>query len=119
MHRTAALAALTDVGAVVVFCLLGRRSHAEALSLAGLAATMWPFVTGTLTGWVLARGWRRPLAVAPTGVIVWAATVTVGMLLRKVSGQGTATAFVVVATVSTAVLLLGWRAATALAARRR
>lgn len=121
--RTVTLAALADVVAVVVFCTLGRRSHSEALSLAGIAGTAWPFLAGTLTGWLLARGWRRPLALAPTGVTVWVATVTVGMLLRKASGQGAehgpATAFLVVATLSTAVLLLGWRAATALAARRR
>jgi len=33
----------------------------------------------------------------------------VGMALRVVSGQGTAVAFIVVATVFTALLLLGWR----------
>jgi hypothetical protein len=38
------------------------------------------------------------------------ATVIVGMLLRKASSQGVAASFVVVASLVTAVLLLGWRA---------
>jgi hypothetical protein len=40
---------------------------------------------------------------------VWVATVVVGMLLRKATSSGVAPSFVVVASVSTAVLLLGWR----------
>lgn len=104
----AALAA--DVLCVVVFCAIGRRSHAEGLTVAGVAQTAWPFLAGTAFGWVLARAWRRPVALLPTGVAVWVATVVVGMVLRKVSGQGTATSFIVVATLTTAALLLGWRA---------
>ncbi|CFE43389.1 transmembrane protein [Mycobacterium tuberculosis] len=104
---------------MLVFCAVGRRSHAEGLSVTGLAATAWPFLTGTGIGWVLARGWRRPTALAPTGVIVWLCTIVVGMVLRKVSSAGVAASFVVVASAVTAVLLLGWRAAVALMAPHR
>jgi hypothetical protein len=104
----AALAA--DVVCVLVFCAIGRRSHAEGLTVAGVAQTAWPFLAGTSLGWLLARAWRRPVALLPTGVTVWVATVVVGMLLRKVSGQGTAASFIVVATLTTEALLLGWRA---------
>ncbi|OBA75410.1 hypothetical protein A5641_25650 [Mycobacterium sp. 1554424.7] len=117
MRRMAYL--LVDVVAVLVFCALGRRSHAEGLTVGGVATTAWPFLTGTVVGWLLSRGWRRPTAVAPTGVIVWGSTVVVGMLLRKVSAAGVAASFVVVAATVTAVLLLGWRAAAGLALRRR
>jgi hypothetical protein len=41
-------------------------------------------------------------------------TVVGGMLLRKATSAGVSTSFVVVASLSTAVLLLGWRAAAAL-----
>lgn len=117
MRPRRALAGLAaDVVAVLVFCAVGRRSHAEGLSVTGLAATAWPFLTGTGIGWVLARGWRRPTALAPTGVIVWLCTIVVGMVLRKVSSAGVAASFVVVASAVTAVLLLGWRAAVALMA---
>jgi peptidoglycan/LPS O-acetylase OafA/YrhL len=108
-----------DVVAVVVFCAVGRRSHEEGLDLGGVATTAWPFLTGTLVGWLVSRAWRQPTAVAPTGVIVWLCTVAVGMLLRKASSAGVAASFVVVAASVTAVLLLGWRAVAGLAPRRR
>ncbi len=108
-NRATLVALATDVGCVVVFCTIGRRSHAEGLSLAGIAETAWPFLAGTAVGWLVSRGWRSPAAVLPTGVVVWVATVVVGMLLRKATSSGVATSFIVVASVSTAVLLLGWR----------
>lgn len=108
-----------DVVGVLVFCALGRRSHDEGLNVTGVAATAWPFLTGTAIGWLAARGWRRPTAVAPTGVVVWLATVVVGMVLRKATSAGVAASFVVVATTVTALLLLGWRVAVGLTLRRR
>lgn len=93
-----------------MFCAIGRRSHAEGLTVTGVAETAWPFLTGTLVGWVLSRGWRHPTALAPTGLTVWLATVIVGMILRKASSQGVAVSFIVVASLVTALLLLGWRA---------
>jgi hypothetical protein len=108
-----------DVVGVLVFCALGRRSHAEGLTVTGVASTAWPFLTGTVIGWLASRGWRRPTAVVPTGVVVWICTVAVGMLLRKASSAGVAASFVVVASSVTAVLLLGWRASVGLALRRR
>jgi Protein of unknown function (DUF3054) len=109
----------TDVVAVLVFCALGRRSHDEGLNVTGVAATAWPFLSGTVVGWLVSRAWRRPTAVAPTGLIVWLCTVVVGMLLRKASSAGVAASFVVVAATVTAVLLLGWRAAVGVTQRRR
>jgi len=116
--RPAVLALAGDIVCVVVFCALGRRSHAEGLTLAGIVETTWPFLSGTALGWVVSRGWRAPTALVPTGVIVWIATVVVGMLLRKASSQGVATSFVIVASVVTALLLLGWRGVAALVRRR-
>ncbi|MDI3312852.1 MAG: DUF3054 domain-containing protein [Mycobacterium sp.] len=108
-----------DVLGVLVFCAAGRRSHDEGLGAAGLAVTAWPFLTGTVTGWLASRGWRRPTALAPTGVVVWLCTLVVGMLLRKATAAGVAASFVVVAASVTAVLLLGWRAVAESALRRR
>jgi peptidoglycan/LPS O-acetylase OafA/YrhL len=108
-----------DVLGVLVFCAAGRRSHDEGVDVTGLATTAWPFLGGTALGWLLSRAWRRPAAVVPTGVIVWLSTVVAGMLLRKASSAGVAASFVVVASLVTAVLLLGWRAAADLAVRLR
>jgi len=116
--RAGLTALATDVVCVIVFCTIGRRSHAEGLTLSGIAETAWPFLIGTLTGWLVTLGWRRPAALVPTGVAVWLCTVVVGMLLRKVTSAGVAPSFIVVASLSTAVLLLGWRAGAALLTRR-
>ncbi|WP_059015136.1 DUF3054 domain-containing protein [Mycobacterium sp. M26] len=118
-NRSAAVSLAADLLLVVVFCTIGRRSHAEGLTVSGIAETAWPFLSGTLVGWLLARAWRAPTAVAPTGVIVWVSTVVVGMVLRKASSQGVAVSFIVVASLVTALFLLGWRAAAALIAKRR
>ena len=70
-------------------------------------------------GWVVVRALRRawPLEVSP-GVTVWFATVLVGLVLRRATGQGTAASFVLVAAVVLALFLLGWWALAALARRR-
>ncbi|MDY6995335.1 MAG: DUF3054 domain-containing protein [Actinomycetota bacterium] len=117
-RSTAWKALAADALCVVVFCTIGRRSHDEGLSIAGIAETAWPFLTGTGVGWLAARAWRRPTSLAPTGIAVWAATVVIGMLLRKATGQGTATSFIVVASLTTAALLLGWRAGARALGRR-
>lgn len=118
----AALAA--DVVLVIVFCLLGRRSHDEALAISGVLRTVWPFLTGLAVGWVAVFAIRRdrwtPTAPAPFGLVIWASTLVVGMLARAVSGQGTALSFVLVAATVLAVFLLGWRlVATTARARGR
>jgi hypothetical protein len=111
-------AVAADVVCVAVFCAIGRRSHAEGLTVSGIAETAWPFLTGAGVGWLLSRGWQRPTALLPTGIVVWACTVVVAMLLRKATSQGTAASFIVVASLITAALLLGWRAVARLMARR-
>src|SRR6201981_714989 len=108
-----------DVIGVLVFCAAGRRSHDEGLSVSGVATTAWPFLTGTVVGWLASRAWRRPTALVPTGVTVWLCTVAGGMVLRKASSAGVAASFVVVAASVPAVLLLGWRAVLGLSPRHR
>ena len=117
MQRLAWLS--VDVIGVLVFCAVGRRSHDEGLNIGGVATTAWPFLAGTVVGWLASRGWRQPTAVVPTGVSVWLCTVVVGMVLRKASSAGVAASFVVVAASVTAFLLLGWRTLAGMALRRR
>ena len=119
--RTRALAALAaDIAFVALFAAVGRRNHAEGLSIGGVVETAWPFVVGTAVGWVISRGWHRPTAVVPTGVTIWVCAVVVGMLLRKATSEGTAASFIVVTTLTMGLLLLGWRAAvTRVTGRRR
>ncbi len=114
----AVTAAAVDLVCVLVFCAVGRQSHAEGVTVAGVIETAWPFLTGTVTGWLLSRGWRRPTALIPTGLTVWIATVAVGMAVRPLVGQGVAVSFIVVAATVTAVLLLGWRLLSRLVSNR-
>ena len=116
--RTIALALLLDTLLVVAFAALGRASH-DSDVFGGLWQTAWPFLLGLALGWLVTLAWRAPLAPVRTGLGIWAATVIGGMLLRAASGQGTAPAFIIVATLTLLVLLVGWRVIAALVARRR
>ena len=87
------------------------------MTVTGIAETAWPFLVGIATGWLVSRGWQRPAALVPTGVTVWLCTVVAGMLLRKLTSAGTAPSFIVVASLSTALLILGWRAGVRLLSR--
>ena len=121
-RRFPVLALVIDLVLVVVFAAIGRATHdGDVLGPAGsgLATTAWPFVVALLVGWIVTRAWRRPAAIAKTGLPVWAITVALGMVLRALSGQGVAVAFVVVATTTLAVMLLGWRGIARLASRSR
>jgi hypothetical protein len=105
-----ALPAVLDVVLVLLFAAVGRRSHTEGVDVAGIVRTGTPFLVGTAAGWLLAGltldSGPRSLAF---GAVVVVCTVVVGMLLRRVAGEGTAWSFVLVATTVLAVLLLGWR----------
>jgi hypothetical protein len=107
-----------DAALVTVFAAIGRASHGED-ALAGLWVTAWPFLAALVAGWVVSLAWRSPLAPVRTGLPVWVVTVAGGMLLRAVSGQGTAFAFIVVATVTLLLFLVGWRVVAAVVRRFR
>ena len=107
--RSARLAAVLDVGCVLVFVIIGRDSHAKGESLAGIASTAWPFLAGLAFGWLAARAWRQPFRLWPAGVSAWLGAVVLGMLFRVLSGQGTAAAFIGVALAFLGLFLLGWR----------
>jgi hypothetical protein len=117
--RSVRLAVLLDCCCVLVFVIIGRASHAKGESLAGIASTAWPFLAGLGIGWLAARAWRRPLGLYPAGVGGWLGAVALGMVLRVVSGQGTAFAFVLVALAFLGLFLLGWRLVARLAGVRR
>lgn len=111
-----------DLLLVVAFAAIGRASHESGVlgnGGLGLLTTAWPFVVALVLGWLLSLAWRAPLAPLRTGVPVWVVTVAGGMLLRALSGQGTALPFVVVATLALLATLVGWRLAAAFVRRSR
>ena len=98
-----------DLVLVLVFAVIGRASHGEALTPGGILVTAWPFLLAGAVGSVLAclvlrLGWLKE------GALVWLTTAVVGLLLRGVTGGGMAVAFIIVATTVLGVLLVGWRA---------
>lgn len=108
-----------DVFAVVLFVALGRRSHDESGALAAVVETAAPFLVGLAVGWGTIRAWRRPTRVV-TGLAIWPITILVGMIVRNlVFDRGTATSFVVVATLFVGAFLVGWRVAVGWVDRRR
>lgn len=117
--RRVALAAGLDVFVVIAFVAIGRRNHEEGSAIGDIAATGAPFLIGLAVGWLAARAWQRPVAIA-TGLVVWPITVAVGMIARRiVFDDGTAIAFVIVATIFLGVFLVGWRAGFGMVERRR
>lgn len=113
------LALVVDVLLVLVFATIGRASHAESVDAAGVWDTAWPFLAGLIMSWIATRAWRAPLGALWPGLGLWVGTVAFGMIFRLATGSGAATAFIIVATVTLAIFLLGWRGIAALVRRIR
>ncbi|TGN64141.1 DUF3054 domain-containing protein [Nocardioides eburneiflavus] len=108
---------VVDLLLVGVFAVVGRLSHYGTLTVGGWWTTAWPFLAGTLAAWaVLMAAGREPAAVS-SGVVVWLGALVGGMALRQVDSQGTATPFVVVATLVLGALLVLPRVGARLSAR--
>ncbi|MFH5877571.1 DUF3054 domain-containing protein [Arthrobacter sp. NA-172] len=119
LARSAVIAALADAILILVFAAIGRDAHQRGEVVTGVFSTALPFLAGAAIAWVLTRAWRAPFKTWPAGVAVWIGTVAVGMLLRAATGQTVVLAFIIVALISLAILLLGYRAVIALVTRVR
>ncbi|MGO9560689.1 MAG: DUF3054 domain-containing protein [Acidimicrobiales bacterium] len=100
-----------DVLSVLVFVIIGRATHSKGDTVAGIASTAWPFLAGLAAGWLGGRAWKRPTAIAATGIAAWLGCVALGMTFRVIAGQGTAFAFILVALGFLGATMLGWRLA--------
>jgi len=108
----------TDTAVVAIFVLIGRNEHNSASQITGYLATVAPFLMAIAVAWSIPIVRRAPIT--PTsGLIVWLSVVVLGMTFRSVIFDGgTATPFVVVATIFNGVFLLGWRLFAQSRARR-
>ena len=115
-----AIGFVLDAVAVLVFAAVGRRNHAESDAVTGVLVTAWPFLAGLVASWAgfVAVHRRAPLTVVEA-LPIWVPMVAIGMVLRQLTGKGTAPSFVVVATLVLGAFLLGWRALVATVRRRR
>ncbi len=117
--RVAALA-VGDLIVFLLFATVGRSNHGEAVSLSSVAATAAPFVIGWFAvapflgafGRQGSAATTRPLPLLQRTAVAWIVAWAVALLLRRfVFGSDILPAFIVVALLFNAVLLLGWRAA--------
>ncbi len=117
-QRAIIAAALSDAFLILVFAAIGRDAHQRGDIVTGVFLTAWPFLAGAAIAWFAGRAWRHPLSMA-SGVVIWLGAVAGGMVLRALTGQSVVFAFVVVALLSLALFLLGYRALVALVRRLR
>lgn len=104
--------------AVLLFAAIGRSSHREMVEPFEVLTTASPFLLGVLAGWLVGRAWRAPLRL-PAGIAVWVGATVVGLGVRAAFTHRWPLTFVLVAAVSLALLLLGWRAVAHRIVRRR
>lgn len=108
--RDLVLALVADVAVVLLFAAVGLASHNDGeVSSWGVTMVALPFLVGLAIAWLVTLAWRAPLAAARTGLPVWAITVVLGLAGRFLLGEGIALPFVIVATLTLLVLLVGWR----------
>ena len=110
-----------DAALVVVFCVLGGLSHSlgEPDAVARIVFSIWPFLAALIVVHAVALATNVDASRVVPGTLVWLVTFGGGMALRALTGQGTAWAFVIVAAVTLAVFLIGWRLINAVVQRRR
>lgn len=106
---TTLVSTMLDVCCVLAFVAIGRRTHHDGDTVAGIWHTAWPFLAGLVIGLAAVRAWRKPLAIVPAGVGAWLGTSVAGMAIRVLAGQGTALAFLGVTLAFLALFMLGWR----------
>jgi len=103
------LSVLADVAVIIAFVAIGREEHNSGSSIAGVLETAAPFLIALSIGWLATRAWQNPTGVG-RGLGIWLVTILAGMNLRHyVFDDGTATAFIVVASTFTLAGLAGWR----------
>ncbi|MCS5480535.1 DUF3054 domain-containing protein [Corynebacterium sp. YIM 101645] len=122
MSRISALTA--DVVAIAAFALFARIAHQTddmPLNFGGWLSTLWPFLLGVALSWVVitAAKWDGARLV-PAGVSAWLITVVVGLGIWTVrNGEFPHWSFILVATIMSALFMLGWRAIAGIVGRRR
>lgn len=112
-----------DVIAIFVFAVLARLAHnteSEPFGVFAVLDTWWPFLIGVFVGHILVSlTAKHPAHLAPGGLLVWALTAFTGLAIWSARNAAVPHwSFILVATLMSAVLLLGWRAIAPVVAKR-
>ena len=114
------IALFADVACVLVFVVLGRRSHDEGNGLMSALGVAAPFLIGLAIAWAASPAVRRNPRSLRAGVDVWLATAVIGVVLRWFAwDRGVAVSFVIVAVLFLGFFMLGWRVVSAGVSRPR
>lgn len=118
------IAVVWDAVAVLVFAILARLAHntdADPFTVGNVLNTYWPFLIGSLIGGaVMFTAGRDLRRVVPSGIVVWIVTVVVGLGIWGIrNGAVPHWSFILVATVMSGIVLLGWRAIAGKFAKKR
>ena len=98
-----------DIFSVLLFVAVGRRNHNDSTGVSGVFEVALPFLIALISGWLVTRAWRSPQALS-TGVVIWLITVALGLALRNfLFDRGTATPFIIVATLVLGALIAARR----------
>ncbi|MEJ5920306.1 MULTISPECIES: DUF3054 domain-containing protein [unclassified Corynebacterium] len=105
---------IADAIAVLIFAILARLAHNSPLdpfTIPNILDTYWPFLIGALVGLGLCVATKSEAEDLGTGgILVWIATVAVGLGIWWLrNGQMPHWSFVMVATIASGILLMGWR----------
>ncbi|GAB3076754.1 DUF3054 domain-containing protein [Corynebacterium aquatimens] len=115
MKITRPTALALDFVAIAAFALMARAAHQSEtmpFNFAGWVSTVWPFALGVALGWLITRQNK--------GVIIWLVTVVTGLVIWGIRNQALPHwSFVIVATVMSALLMLGWRGVASLVGKRK
>lgn len=111
MNRSALRALAYDIVCVLAFVVIGTRNHGKDTGISGVLFVAAPFLISLAGSRVFMHFQKRDVLSVENGVTVVLFTTAIGMILRHVVfDRGTATAFVIVATVFLFSSMLGWRA---------
>lgn len=119
---------LGDVAVLVLFAVIGRRTHDEAIGLAAVGdvlTTAAPFVLAwvplaVLLGALRASNTASVTAMVARTAVVWVCALPVAILLRSlILGRPSALVFYAVAAGTGLLMLLCWRTLFVLVERRR
>ena len=122
MNRVTVLVA--DLVAVFAFATLARMAHRGdglALSLEGILSTYWPFALGVVVAFIVmvAAKWDGG-KIRPAGITAWVITVVIGLVIWGIRNAAIPHwSFIIVATVMSGLLMLGWRAIVGALSKRK
>jgi len=112
------LPAIIDLVLVLVFAVVGRASHAEGLTVTGIAQTGWPFLAACIVGWIVVNLLDDNGYGPRSALVIWLVTVLGGMGLRIVGGDTAELPFIIVATLFLFSSFFGWRLIARVVRRR-